>query len=66
MKAIPDVVGFEFGDLVYHKTDPEKAGVVVGINFYPGGHSISVQWATTMTTHYPFEISKEREFSSTP
>jgi len=61
---LTDTVTFAFGDEVYHRTQPDSVGIVIGILFTPGSHQIRVQWSQDkLDYHYPFEISKEKHFS---
>jgi hypothetical protein len=51
---------FEFGDIVYLKTDSEqKPRIVFAIKVYKSDILYELACGTTNSMHYPFEISKE-------
>lgn len=58
--ALPDCIEFAFGDKVWHAADSENWGFVVGINFYPGEVKYCIQWGTTSSLHYGFELTKDK------
>ena len=60
-----DCVKYGIGDKVYHLTEPEKMGIVIGIIFYPGGFYYDVQWGIDLNRkHYDCELTAERGFST--
>lgn len=65
-KPMPDTVEYAFGDTVYHRSEPEKSGIVCQVTFFPGGHFFNIQWGpTSASNHYAFELTRDREFSLT-
>ena len=58
------VTEFEFGDIVYLKTDPDQnQRMVVGFDARPGFMVVMLASGTNTTSHYPIEISKEKDYS---
>jgi hypothetical protein len=58
------VSDFEFGDIVYLKTDTEQnPRMVIGIDHRPGFTTIMLASGTSTTSHYPIELSKEKDYS---
>ena len=57
---------YDFGDIVYLKTDPEQnKRVVVGINVTPNGDILyRISQGTINSDHYDFEISEEKDFAN--
>jgi len=53
---------FDFGDLVYLKTDEDqKVRLVTGFRVYPGGGLIYyLSCGNCISDHYEFEISSEK------
>lgn len=53
---------FEHGDIVYLKTDPDQnLAIVICIKVYKNGEYLyEIIRATTTSSHYGFELSKEK------
>ncbi len=54
---------YDFGDMVYLKTDPDQLKrIITGIHVFPGNAiSYTVTQAGTESQHYEFEISAEKQ-----
>jgi len=62
---LPDCLRFTFGDTVYHKTEPDRMGIVTAIIFYPGGYFYEVQWGQSQAgKHYECELNAEKGFET--
>lgn len=56
-----DAIKFPMGAEVYHKTEPDKMGIVIQVRMIPGCYIYVVQWARNMAgDHYDFELTSER------
>lgn len=57
---------YDFGDIVYLKTDPDQVErIVTGITYRPLGVLYSISYTTTESSHYDFEITRERDILKT-
>ena len=55
-------IAFAIGDFVYLKTDEEQLRrIVTGLTIRPGVVLYAVALGADESTHYDFEISKEKE-----
>ncbi len=56
---------FNISQIVYHKLDPERAGIITAITFRPNTLVYSVVWNSEHldeSFHYDFEITPDRSF----
>lgn len=60
-------LGFVFGDEVYLKCDAEnRKGIVTGFLHRVTGYIVCIAWGDrTETNHFPYEITKEKDFTTT-
>ncbi len=57
---------YDFGDIVYLKTDPEQIGrMITEITIYPMGILYSLSHGVNTTKHYELEFSKEKDVIQT-
>lgn len=58
---------FEIGQVIYLKTDPDQnPRIVTSFRIYKGGEILySLNFATSESYHYSFEISTEKDYSKT-
>lgn len=53
---------YNFGDIVFLKTDPEQLErMVCKVSFCPGYFLISLAMGTTVSEHYDFELSSKKD-----
>lgn len=65
MSDLPDTIKYHLGDTVYHKTEPDKPGLVIKVCFFAGGHYYEVQWTRFASEfHYEFELQAEASYST--
>lgn len=56
-------VEFSIGDTVFHKSEPDRQGIVCQITFYQGGHFFNIQWGpSNAANHYAFELAREKQY----
>lgn len=60
-----DAPRYRFGDMVWHRTSGDDAGIVVGLLYRPGTMLYEVTWAGRATDHhFECELTSERPFFS--
>lgn len=55
---------FDFGQIVYLKTDPDQhPGIIIGFEIFPGGELMyKVSFSGDMSVCYEIELSEEKDF----